>query len=55
MRVFDPRPDPGSKVIPIAWAVDAHLVSARIKGWRESGRGVVDYRALKFQAHRRRP
>ncbi len=55
VRVFDPRPDPGSKVIPIAWAVDAHLVSARIKGWRESGRGVVDYRALKFQAHRRRP
>jgi hypothetical protein len=55
VRVFDPKPDLRSEVIPIAWAVDAHLVSSRIKGWRESGRGVVDYGALRFQARRRRP
>jgi hypothetical protein len=48
-RVFDPKPEPGRQVIPIAWAVDAHLVSPRIRGWRESSRGVVDYGALKFR------
>jgi hypothetical protein len=29
--------------IPIAHAVDARLVSPRVRGWREDGRGVVDY------------
>jgi hypothetical protein len=52
-RVFDPKPEPGRKVIPIAWAVDAHLVSARVRGWRESDRGVVDYRSLKLRDRRR--
>lgn len=46
---------PAQRAIPIAWAVDAHLVSARVKGWRESDRGVVDYRALRFQDRRRHP
>jgi hypothetical protein len=46
-RVFDPKPESRRKVIPIAWAVDAHLVSARVRGWRESDRGVVDYAALR--------
>lgn len=46
-RVFAPKPQPGRHVIPIAWAVDAHLVSRRVQGWRESDRGVVDYRALR--------
>jgi len=55
VRVFDPRPEPGQKVIPIAWAVDAHLVSSRVRGWRESGRGVADYGALRFRGRRRRP
>jgi len=44
---------PARPAIPIAWAVDAHLVSTRVKGWRESDRGVVDYRALRFRARRR--
>jgi hypothetical protein len=43
---------PAQLEIPIAWAVDAHLVSARVKGWRESPRGVVDYRSLRFRALR---
>jgi len=52
-RVFDPKPDPGRIVIPIAWAVDAHLVSRRVKGWREDDRGVVDYASLKLRDRRR--
>jgi hypothetical protein len=54
VRVFDPRSEPAQKVIPIAWAVDAHLVSPRIRGWRESPRGVVDYAALRSRARRLR-
>ena len=30
-------------VIPIAWAVDARLVSPRLRGWREDPLGAVDY------------
>ena len=52
-RVFNPRAESGRPVIPIAWAVDAHLVSPRIQGWRESDRGVVAYRRLKFRGRRR--
>jgi hypothetical protein len=52
-RVFDPKPRPGRPVIPVAWAVDAHLVSRRVRGWRENDRGVVDYSRLKFLARRR--
>lgn len=55
VRLFDPKPDPGRRVIPIAWAVDAYLVSARVAGWRENGRGAVDYRRLKLQGRRRSP
>jgi hypothetical protein len=29
--------------IPIAWAVDARLVSPRLRGWREDELGAVDY------------
>jgi len=52
-RVFDPKPQPGRHVIPIAWAVDAYLVSPRVQGWRESDRGAVDYSRLKSRARRR--
>jgi hypothetical protein len=31
------------KFIPIAWVVDARLVSPRLKGWREDDLGAVDY------------
>jgi hypothetical protein len=30
-------------VVPIAWAVDARLVSPRLRGWREDTVGVPDY------------
>ena len=33
----------GKTVIPIAWAVDARLVSRRLDGWREDALGAVDY------------
>ena len=48
-RVIDPKPEAGRQVIPIAWAVDAHLVSPRVQGWRESNRGVVSYDALRLR------
>lgn len=37
----------GKTVIPIAWAVDARLVSPRLRGWREDALGTVDYRSVK--------
>jgi hypothetical protein len=44
-----PRPDAvrtaahGEDVIPIAWVVDARLVSPRLRGWHEDELGDVDY------------
>ena len=35
--------------IPIARAVDARLVSPRVRGWREDARGVVDYARVKLR------
>jgi hypothetical protein len=37
----------GRPVIPIAWAVDARLVSPRLRGWREDELGAVDYSRVK--------
>ena len=47
-RMFLP-PDAASLVIPIAWAVDARLVSPRLRGWREDALGRVDYTALRVR------
>ncbi|MDQ2910675.1 MAG: hypothetical protein M3R39_06625 [Actinomycetota bacterium] len=33
----------GQLVVPIAWAVDARLVSPRLRGWKEDELGAVDY------------
>lgn len=33
----------GELVVPIAWAVDARLVSPRLRGWHEDELGAVDY------------
>jgi hypothetical protein len=33
----------GQLVVPVAWAVDARLVSPRLRGWREDELGSVDY------------
>jgi hypothetical protein len=45
-RVYDRS---GKDLIPIAAAVDAHLVSPRVQGWRESDRGVVDYTRVRLR------
>ena len=50
-RLLAPYPKPrslpaavrGQLVVPIAWAVDARLVSPRLRGWREDPLGAVDY------------
>jgi len=36
----------GQLVVPIAWTVDARLVSPRLRGWREDALGAVDYRRV---------
>ncbi len=43
------------RVVPIAWVVDARLVSSRLKGWREDLLGNVDYSVVRSRASSRRP
>jgi hypothetical protein len=43
------------RVIPIAWVVDARLVSPRLEGWHEDVLGNVDYAAVRSRASSRRP
>ena len=44
-----------ARAIPIAWVVDARLVSPRLEGWREDVLGNVDYSAVRSLASSRRP
>jgi hypothetical protein len=44
-----------ARAIPIAWVVDARLVSARLDGWREDVLGDVDYSQVRSRASSRRP
>ncbi len=44
-----------ARAIPVAWVVDARLVSQRLKGWREDVLGNVDYAAVRSRASSRRP
>jgi hypothetical protein len=44
-----------ARAIPIAWVVDARLVSPRLEGWREDVLGNVDYAAVRSLASSRRP
>jgi len=41
--------------VPVAWVVDARLVSPRLRGWREDTLGDVDYSAVRSLASSRRP
>jgi hypothetical protein len=50
-----PGDQPAQRVIPIAWAVDARLVSPRVRGWHENARGIVDYSRIKLRDRRQRP
>jgi hypothetical protein len=43
----------GRQVIPIAWTVDARLVSPRLRGWREDDLGAVDYSRVRPLARTR--
>jgi hypothetical protein len=43
------------RVVPIAWVVDARLVSPRLEGWREDVLGAVDYAEVRSRASNRRP
>jgi hypothetical protein len=46
------RPDaarPARLVIPIAWAVDARLVSPRLRGWHEDALGRIDYARIRLR------
>jgi len=40
---------PARLTIPIAWAVDARLVSPRLRDWRQNDRGVVDYSRVRLR------
>ena len=40
----------GRSIIPVAWAVDARLVSRRLAGWREDELGAVDYARVRSPA-----
>jgi hypothetical protein len=44
-----------ARAVPIAWVVDARLVSPRLEGWREDVLGNVDYAAVRSRASSRRP
>jgi len=44
-----------ARVIPIAWVVDARLVSPRLEGWREDVLGNVDYALVRSRASSRGP
>jgi hypothetical protein len=38
------------RAVPIAWVVDARLVSPRLEGWREDALGNVDYAVVRSRA-----
>jgi hypothetical protein len=40
-------------IIPVAWALDARLVSRRLAGWREDALGAVDYARIRSRASSR--
>ena len=44
-----------ARVIPVAWVVDARLVSPRLTGWRENVLGDVDYAEVRSRASSRLP
>jgi hypothetical protein len=44
-----------ARFVPVAWVVDARLVSPRLRGWREDALGGVDYAAVRSLASTRRP
>jgi hypothetical protein len=43
-----------AEVVPVAWVVDARLVSPRLQGWREDVLGNVDYAGIRSRASSQR-
>jgi hypothetical protein len=52
---FDADLRASARFVPVAWVVDARLVSPRLQGWREDALGDVDYAELRSLASSRRP
>jgi hypothetical protein len=55
LQQLDDRLRDSGAVIPIAWVVDARLVSTRLQGWREDVLGNVDYTTVISRAASRGP
>ena len=47
---FDADLRASARFVPVAWVVDARLVSPRLQGWREDALGDVDYAAVRSLA-----
>lgn len=52
---FDDDLRASARFVPVAWVVDARLVSPRLRGWTEDALGDVDYAAVRSLASSRRP
>jgi hypothetical protein len=52
---FDQDLRASAQFVPVAWVVDARLVSPRLRGWTEDALGDVDYAAVRSLASSRRP
>ena len=50
LRRADDRLQAQSAVVPLAYAVDARLVSRRLRGWRQDALGAVDYARVRAPA-----
>ena len=52
---FDADLRGAASFVPVAWVVDARLVSPRLRGWYEDALGDVDYAAVRSLASSRSP
>jgi len=55
LEFVDQRLWASARAIPIAWVVDARLVSPRLEGWHEDLLGSIDYASVRSRASSRRP
>jgi hypothetical protein len=55
LQAFDADLRASARVVPIAWVVDARLVSPRLRGWHEDALGDVDYSAVRSLGSSRGP
>jgi hypothetical protein len=55
LALFDEDLRGSARFVPVAWVVDARLVSPRLRGWSEDALGDVDYESVRSLASSRRP